>query len=59
MCDAGIASVRFDMNGSGESDGRFEDMTISSEILDAKAMLNYVESLDFVDSKKLRFTDVV
>ena len=31
LCDAGIASVRFDMNGSGESDGRFEDMTISSE----------------------------
>lgn len=29
LCDAGIASVRFDMNGSGESDGRFEDMTIS------------------------------
>ena len=53
LCDAGIASVRFDMNGSGESDGRFEDMTISSEILDAKAMLNYVESLDFVDSKKI------
>ena len=38
---------------NGESDGRFENMTISSEILDAKAMLNYVESLDFVDSKKI------
>lgn len=54
LCDAGIASVRFDMNGSGESDGRFENMTISSEILDAKAMLNYVESLDFVDCSVAR-----
>ena len=53
LCDAGIASVRFDMNGSGESDGRFEDMTISSEILDAQAMLEYVRSLDFVDTKKI------
>ena len=53
LCDAGIASVRFDMNGSGESDGRFEDMTVSSEILDAQAMLRYVRSLDFVDTKKI------
>ena len=25
LCADGIASVRFDMNGSGESDGRFEE----------------------------------
>jgi len=53
LCELGIASVRFDMNGSGESDGKFEDMTISSEILDAKAMLEYVRSLDFVDTNKI------
>lgn len=53
LCEAGIASVRFDMNGSGESDGKFEDMTISSEILDAQAMLRYVRSLDFVDTNKI------
>ena len=45
---------------AGESDGRFEDMTISGEIPDAKAMPNYVESLGFLSIlKKLRFTDVV
>lgn len=53
LCKAGIASVRFDMNGSGESDGRFEDMTISSEIEDAKAFLKFVESLDFVDASRI------
>lgn len=53
LCKEGIASVRFDMNGSGESDGKFEDMTISSEIADAKVMLEYVRSLDFVDKKKI------
>ncbi len=53
LCEAGIASVRFDMNGSGESDGAFEDMTISSEIKDAKAMLQFVQGLDFVDCKKI------
>lgn len=53
LCQAGIASVRFDMNGSGESDGAFEDMTISSEIEDTKAMLQFVKTLDFVDPSKI------
>ena len=29
LCERGIASVRFDFAGSGDSDGRFEDMTVS------------------------------
>lgn len=32
LCERGIASVRFDFAGSGDSDGRFEDMTVSSEV---------------------------
>lgn len=32
----GIASIRFDFNGHGESEGRFEDMTVLNEIEDAK-----------------------
>ena len=40
----GIASLRFDFGGSGESDGDFEDMTILTELDDAKAILDYAKS---------------
>lgn len=49
----GIASVRFDFAGSGESDGDFVDMTISKELEDAKAILNYTKALDYVDPSKI------
>jgi uncharacterized protein len=49
----GIASVRFDFSGSGESDGDFVNMTISKELEDAKNILDYVKSLDFVESSKI------
>jgi len=49
----GIASVRFDFGGSGESDGDFFDMTISSELMDAKAILGFMKSLEFADTDKL------
>ena len=44
----GIASVRFDFNGHGESDGDFQDMTVIGEILDACKIMEYVLSLDWV-----------
>ncbi|MDY3974045.1 MAG: alpha/beta fold hydrolase [Veillonella caviae] len=40
---AGIASIRFDFNGHGESDGRFQDMTVLNEIADAKAVYSYLK----------------
>lgn len=49
----GIASVRFDFGGSGESDGEFVNMTISGELADAHNILNYIKSLDFVDQTKV------
>lgn len=39
-----VASVRFDFNGHGESDGKFEDMTVVNEVEDANAILNYVRT---------------
>lgn len=42
--DENVASVRFDFNGHGESDGKFEDMTVLNEIADAKAILAYVRT---------------
>lgn len=43
----GIASVRFDFNGHGDSDGEFSDMTVINEIMDAVKILEYTRSLDF------------
>lgn len=53
LCERGIASVRFDFAGSGESDGRFEDMTVSGEVADGQAILDYVKDLDFVDQSRI------
>ena len=45
----GIASIRFDFNGHGASEGRRHDMTVPLEIADAIAVLRYVQSLPYVD----------
>ena len=49
----GIASIRFDFNGHGESDGKFIDMTVPLEVEDAKAVFNYANQLDFVSAISL------
>ena len=41
----GIASIRFDFNGHGESEGEFKDMTVPNEIEDAKKVVAYVRDL--------------
>jgi alpha/beta superfamily hydrolase len=51
--DIGIASIRFDFNGHGESEGRFEDMTVLNEIEDAKCVYQYVSSLPWIDTKRI------
>lgn len=49
----GIASIRFDFNGCGQSDGRFEDMTVPNEIEDAKRVVAYAEQLPWVSDISL------
>ena len=44
----GIASIRFDFNGHGKSDGKFQDMTIVNEIEDAKKVYDYTRTLQGV-----------
>ena len=44
----GIASIRFDFNGHGESEGEFKDMTVPNEIEDAKKVVEYVRDLKYV-----------
>ena len=46
----GIASIRFDFNGHGQSEGRFQDMTVPNEIVDAKKVIEYVSKLPYVES---------
>ena len=46
----GIASIRFDFNGHGESEGDFKDMTVPNEIEDAKKVAEYVRNLRYVSS---------
>lgn len=49
----GIASVRFDFNGHGESEGEFRDMTVPNEVEDAKCVFRYVSTLPFVDPERI------
>ena len=37
----GISSIRFDFRGSGDSEGTFKEMTLSSEMSDAKVVASY------------------
>lgn len=47
---AGIASIRFDFNGHGKSEGRFEDMTVLNEIEDARQVYEYARDMRGVTS---------
>ena len=54
ICDTlqahGIASIRFDFNAHGESEGAFKDMTVPNEIEDASKVVEYVRDLRYVSS---------
>ncbi|MEK3888009.1 alpha/beta hydrolase family protein [Bacillus sp. FSL K6-3431] len=49
----GIASFRFDFLGSGESDGDFEDMTVTRELNEAESIFKYVKSHPQIDENKI------
>lgn len=46
----GIASLRFDFMGSGDSDGLYQDMSVETEISDGISILRYAQGLSFVDT---------
>lgn len=45
--DCGVSVARFDFSGCGKSEGKFEDMDIFREMLDAIAILKYVSALPY------------
>lgn len=49
----GVGSVRFDFNGHGESDGKFQNMTIANEIEDAKKIIKEVRGSRYVDPNNI------
>ncbi|MBO3746140.1 alpha/beta fold hydrolase [Streptosporangiaceae bacterium NEAU-GS5] len=49
----GIASVRFDLSGHGESDGDFFDVTITGEIAETISVIRDVRALDFADPSRI------
>ena len=53
LAEAGIASLRFDFRGSGESDGEFADMTVLTEVSDAGSALSYLAARDEVNGARL------
>jgi len=46
----GIATLRFDFNGHGESEGEFWQMTVPNEIEDALKVFEYVRDLRYVST---------
>ena len=55
LAEAGLASLRIDFRGSGESlaDMAFEDTTFESQIADAEAAVAYLKELDSVDGSSI------
>lgn len=49
MADAAIASLRFDLRGHGESEGRQDDLTIAGVLADIRAAIAHVRSRVGVD----------
>lgn len=45
LSQAGVATIRFDFNGHGHSDGDFKNMTVLNELADAKVALDYARAL--------------
>lgn len=48
MNEVGVATLRAEMYGHGQSDGRFEDHTLYKWVTGALAVVDYAKTLDFV-----------
>jgi dipeptidyl aminopeptidase/acylaminoacyl peptidase len=53
LADHGIASLRFDFRGSGDSAGEFENLTIRSEIADTLEAIRFLARHKRVQSRRL------
>ncbi|MFN4179630.1 MAG: alpha/beta hydrolase family protein [Armatimonadota bacterium] len=53
LAASGIAALRFDFRGSGESEGDFEQVTVSGEITDALAALDFLRKQPEIDADRI------
>lgn len=53
FAERGIATLRIEFRGSGESEGLWEDTTFTGQISDAIAALDFVETLEGVDPARI------
>lgn len=53
LAGVGIAALRFDFRGAGDSEGDFSSMTLSGELKDARAALRFVRTLPQVDKTRI------
>jgi alpha/beta superfamily hydrolase len=53
LAQAGVASLRFDFFGSGESDGEFRQMTLSGEIADGRAAVAFMRAQAGIDAQRM------
>lgn len=51
--NAGFVTLRFDFTCSGESEGKFEDITVTQEIADVSSAIDALLKLGMVDAKKI------
>jgi pimeloyl-ACP methyl ester carboxylesterase len=55
LADEGIAAIRFDDRGVGESTGQFQTATTGDHASDAAAAFNWLKSLENVDAARIGF----
>jgi dipeptidyl aminopeptidase/acylaminoacyl peptidase len=53
LAGAGVAALRFDFRGSGDSEGEFRDASIESEVSDTEAGLRWLAEQPEVDGTRL------
>lgn len=53
LCHNGIATLRFDFNGHGKSEGLFQNMTVLNEIEDLKDVIKWAEQQSWVENISL------
>ncbi len=53
FAERGVASLRIEFRGSGESEGLWEDTTFTGQVSDAIAALDFAQTLDGVDPDRI------